>query len=134
MTANPIPNADLIGPLVETEETLEEPEGFSRDPADYSPTNHFLTRFSDAHGSPSDTRVNPSITGDVIETCIREGELSPAHGGRWRLETEVDDHLWRLVVAIEPNPQTNWVCSALVPGRRQPTDHDPDARLGGGRR
>lgn len=115
------------------DDSTDEPKGFSREPADYVPTEHFLTRFSPTHGSKAATRIAPEITGEVVETCIREGELLRGSGRCWRLETEVDGHRWRLVADIRPD-ELNRVLTALVPGIHRPGDHDPNRRVGGGRR
>lgn len=117
----------------QTSDNTDEPEGFSREPEDYRPTEHFLTRFSHSHGPKAATRIAPPITGDVISACIREGEVLPAAGRCWRLETEVAGHQWRLVVDIRPD-ESNRVMTALVPGVHRPDDHDPDRRVGGGSR
>lgn len=132
---------DMSKTATETEESISDnsdeqiatPNGFSREPADYAPTEHFLTRFSSVHGSSASTRICPEITGDVVETCIREGELLEGEGRCWRLEAEVGGYQWRLVVDIRPD-EDNRVCTALVPGVHRPSHHDPERRLGGGER
>lgn len=101
--------------------------GLSRDPENYVPSDHFLTRFSPSCGRPDDTRHNPRITSDVVETCIREGELRRANGaGRWIFEAEVAGHQWWLVVGINEGKH-NDVLTAYVPGV-----HETDDELNGG--
>lgn len=124
--------AESISNYAEGDIPETEPEGFSRDLGDYSPTNHFLCRLSDGYGPASETRVNPPITSEVIGTCIREGELRPGHSGRWLLEAEVGGYEWRLVVSIDGDRRL--VQSDLVSGVHSPDDHDPSRRFGGDRR
>lgn len=88
--------AESISNYAEGDIPETEPEGFSRDP------------------------------GEVVAECIRNDELKPDHGGRWRLETEVNGFEWRLVVSEDHLVQT-----ALVPGVHACDDHDPAARFGG---
>lgn len=137
-----VPGRDRTTPIMsETiKETTEQssdntdvPEGFSRSPEDYRSTEHFLTRFSATHGSKAATRLAPEITGEVVETCIKEGELLRGSGRCWRLETEVDGRRWRLVVDVRPD-ELNRVLTALVPGIHRAGDHDPEKRLEGGSR
>lgn len=120
--------AESISNYTEGDIPETESEGFSRDPGDYSPTNHFLCRLSDGYGPASEIRINPPITSEVIAECIRNGELRPGHGGRWLLETEVDGYEWRLVVSIDGDQRL--VQSAVVPGVHTPSDHDPSRRIG----
>ena len=71
----------------------------STDPADYSPTDHFMERYSPDVGRASLTRTNPPITSEVIDTCITEGvELAHPANDRVRLEAIVDGRYWWLVV------------------------------------
>lgn len=72
-----------------------------RDPSAIHPTEHFLRRLSNDHGASCETRRNPPITSEVIETCILEGEISPGNGHSLLYETDVDGYEWRLVVGFE---------------------------------
>lgn len=124
---------DGIADLVGSETTMSDgetenrdanaPAGFSRRPEAYRPTEHFLVRYSPNHGSERETRLNPQITSEVIETCITEGTLREGHSGRWRLEADVDGYRWRLVVAIHAD-SSNAVLTALVPGVHDDGDHE----------
>lgn len=71
-----------------------------RTPAAIHPTEHFLRRFSNKHGTSSETRRNPAITGEVVEACIREGTISPGEGRSLLYESVVDGYEWRLVVGF----------------------------------
>lgn len=103
----------------------------SRNPADYSPTRHFLIRYRRECGPARETRTAPPITGDVIRKCITQGALDrdPSGPDRVRFVANVDDHEWRLIARIT-DQGTNEVLSAFVPFRHQPTEFN----LGGGRR
>lgn len=97
----------------------------SRDPGDYSPTRHFLIRYRRECGPARETRTNPPITSDVIQTCITQGALDRDPGGRDRVRfvAEVDGFEWRLIGRITERG-TNEVISAFVPGRHQPDQFD----------
>lgn len=72
-----------------------------RNPEDIHTTEHFLRRFSNDHGASCETRRNPEITGEIIETCIVDGDISPGNGRSLLYETEIDGYEWRLVVGFE---------------------------------
>lgn len=88
-------------------------ESVPRDPSAIRPTEHFLRRYSNEYGTSHETRRDPEITGDVIETCIREGTISPGEGRALLYETEVDGHEWRLIVGFKDGPVA---VTAYVPG------------------
>lgn len=110
----------------------EPPAGFSRYPADYVPTDHFLQRFDEDTGT-IEARTNPRITGAVIETCIRDGELKSANGDRWVLEADVDGVMWWLVVGIHEG-RSNDVLTAYAPDRHQLAGGPERDQVGGGGR
>lgn len=84
-----------------------------RDPAAARPTEHFLRRYSRAHGRASETRSDPPITGAVIRQCITDGVVSHGRDGAICYEADVGRHTWRLVVGFDPDPV---VITAYVPG------------------
>lgn len=72
----------------------------SRDPADYSATDHFVIRARHSYGPVSETRAYPPITSDVIETCICDGEVHDAKGpeSSRKFVADVDGIEWHLLV------------------------------------
>ena len=68
-------------------------DSLPREPSEYRRTKHLVNRFR--------TRRNPEITGDVIRTCITEGDIQPAKGdARCKFVANVDGYTWWLVVQI----------------------------------
>lgn len=65
----------------------------SRDPPSYRPTVHFLERLRDDYDD-----YNRHLDGDIIEACIRHGEV--ARGGRheFHFYEDVDGVTYKLVV------------------------------------
>lgn len=84
-----------------------------RDPSAISTTEHFLRRFSDKHGPEHETRRDPAITSNVIETCVREGAVRRGRGETVVYEATVDGHEWWLVVGFDGGASA---LTAYVPG------------------
>lgn len=63
-----------------------------RNPREIRPTTHFVDRFK--------RRRNPSITSEVVETCIKHGEVTPGRGSTLLYENDVRGVRWRLVVGF----------------------------------
>lgn len=74
-----------------------ETESVVRNPADYTPTDHFVIRARRSYGPIAETRTAPPITGDVIETCISEGETKRVRNGCVKFSARVSGDEWHLV-------------------------------------
>ena len=100
-----------------SQDDLELPsERLPREPSAYRASLRFLYHFS--------RREDPPITEDVVETCIREGTVSPGRDvdedPRYEFDAWVGNVKWRLVVGLnQSEPHT--VITAFAPAI-----HDPD--------
>jgi hypothetical protein len=87
-----------------------------RDPSAYRACDHFRYRFT--------RRDDPPITGEVIETCIREGVIHEAREPRrYRFEAHINGIRWWLVVdrnAREPHT----VVTAFAPEIHDPSTEE----------
>lgn len=95
----------------ENEPTNEKLADVSRDPSDYSAADHFRIRYHRGAGPVSETRTNPHITGDVIRSCIRHGDLKPGHDDCVIFSDRVAGVDWWLIA----NPDTREVLTAYAP-------------------
>lgn len=87
----------------------------SRDPSEYAPTDHYVIRTRREFGPRSETRTAPPITSEVTRTCIVEGRVERAQGGRIKFIATVGGVEWNLIAENER------VLTAYAPDR-----HDPE--------
>lgn len=104
-------------------DTIDTPLGpLPRDPAQYRPSDHFRYRFS--------RREDPPITGEVVETCIRGGEITEARGfRRYRFEATLPyrdrDVRWWLIVGLTETGPPYTVITAYAPDEHPREETDP---------
>lgn len=65
-----------------------------REPAAYRPSNHFAQRFHDRYDE-----FNRHLDGEIVATCIREGEVTHHQPDKAHLEADIGGVRYRLVVA-----------------------------------
>lgn len=110
----------------ESSTVAESSDDVSRDPADYTPTDHFVIRARRSYGPITETRTDPPITADVIERCISEGETKRVRDGCVKFIDEVDGEEWHLVT------HGRKVLTAYAPAEHEP-EHHVSAAVGGDR-
>ncbi|MFC7044335.1 hypothetical protein ACFQH6_20545 [Halobacteriaceae archaeon GCM10025711] len=84
-----------------------------REPSAYVATDHFRFRYS--------RRDNPTITDDVVETCIREGRIKNTQSpDRFIFEATIEGYRWWVIVelvedAFLDDAEKHRVITAYVP-------------------